>query len=306
VNSDTVVVFFNQPPIVSLGPDFSACDNQLIILDAFYPGSTYLWNTGQTTDAIVVDSSSVYIVTVTDSIGCFTVDTIEVTVLPAPVINFTGGPFFCFDDTVMLDGGAGFVSYLWNTGETTQSITTDTSGTYVLTVSASNGCNASDSIALIELPPVPQPVITQNGNTLNSTPGIVHQWYQVPGGAIAGANGQSYSPSQSGMYYVTVTDTNGCESVPSDTINFVLSGLQESAAQSVSIAPNPATDQFGVMISPGYLQGLHVRVYDAIGQLVMEGFRQTAFNVSELNTGIYLVRIDSDDISRTIRLVVDR
>lgn len=306
VNTDSMMVTVNNLPQVNLGPDFSACDNQPIPLDAGAGFISYLWNTGQTTQVINADSSSIYIVTVTDSLTCANSDTVDVTVLLAPVISFTGGPFFCFDDTVLLDGGAGFVSYLWNTGQTTQAISTDTSGTYILTVSATNGCNATDSIALIELPPVPQPVITQNGNTLSSTLSAAYQWFVVPGGAIAGANGQDYSPTQNGLYYVTVTDTNGCESIPSDTINFILSGLSETAAQVVSIAPNPAANEFRLMISPVYIQELHVRVYDVLGQVVLEAYRQSAFNIRDLNAGVYLVRVDSGDLSRTIRLVVDR
>jgi gliding motility-associated-like protein len=45
-----------------------------------------------------------------------------------------------------LNAGAGFTSYLWNTGATSQTITATTSGEYRVTVTNASGCNASDTI----------------------------------------------------------------------------------------------------------------------------------------------------------------
>lgn len=45
-----------------------------------------------------------------------------------------------------IDAGAGFSSYLWSTGETTQSISVNNSGTYSVTVSSDIGCQYSSSV----------------------------------------------------------------------------------------------------------------------------------------------------------------
>ena len=47
-----------------------------------------------------------------------------------------------------LDAGGGYVSYNWNTGATTQTITPTTSGIYKVTVTNSAGCSGSDSTYL--------------------------------------------------------------------------------------------------------------------------------------------------------------
>lgn len=51
---------------------------------------------------------------------------------------------FCKDDSVTLDAGAGFKTYSWNTNpvQTTQTITVDQAGTYIVTVTNANDCPA--------------------------------------------------------------------------------------------------------------------------------------------------------------------
>ncbi|MFZ7116301.1 MAG: T9SS type A sorting domain-containing protein, partial [Bacteroidota bacterium] len=49
-------------------------------------------------------------------------------------------------DSLILDAGAGFVQYLWNTSETTQTIEVDSSGTIIVAVIDGNGCINSDTI----------------------------------------------------------------------------------------------------------------------------------------------------------------
>ena len=47
-----------------------------------------------------------------------------------------------------LKADPGYTSYLWSTGETTQAITVNATGTYSVTVTDSNGCQGSDEVTL--------------------------------------------------------------------------------------------------------------------------------------------------------------
>ena len=67
--------------------------------------------------------------------GSFNID-----VFPG-VLNIVG-------KNTVLDAGAGYASYVWSTGATQQTITTNTSGFYKVTVTDQSGCTASDSTFL--------------------------------------------------------------------------------------------------------------------------------------------------------------
>ncbi|HRC66811.1 MAG TPA: T9SS type A sorting domain-containing protein, partial [Bacteroidales bacterium] len=73
-------------PIVLFGGDTTICHNHVITLDATNENSTYLWSTGETTPAIIVDSTGVGIggvknisVTVNNSDGCIASANINIT-----------------------------------------------------------------------------------------------------------------------------------------------------------------------------------------------------------------------------------
>ena len=63
-----------------------------------------------------------------------------------PVINLGTDIIISSPQTATLDAGAGFVSYLWSTGETTQTIVVNSTNTYSVTAIDGNGCTATDDI----------------------------------------------------------------------------------------------------------------------------------------------------------------
>ena len=66
------------------------------------------------------------------------------TINPLPIVNL--GPDGAVNDSIILDAGAGFTQYLWNTNATTQMITVYSSGTIIVAVSDSNSCINSDTL----------------------------------------------------------------------------------------------------------------------------------------------------------------
>lgn len=112
---------------------------------------SYLWSTGATTASIDVTRSGTYTVVVSDAAGCPTTQseiTIEfepacdlaVTVAP-PAQTINSGDSATL--TATPTGGNATFSYLWSTGETTQSITVNPTAdtTYTVTVTGSAGCD---------------------------------------------------------------------------------------------------------------------------------------------------------------------
>ncbi|MEO8085478.1 MAG: T9SS type A sorting domain-containing protein, partial [Bacteroidota bacterium] len=67
------------------------------------------------------------------------------TVNPLPTVSLGPDTIHTASTSYTLDGGAGFSTYLWSTGESTQTITVNgVSGDYCVTVTDGNGCSNSD------------------------------------------------------------------------------------------------------------------------------------------------------------------
>ena len=71
-----------------------------------------------------------------------------------PIITPGGPTTFCAGGSVTLTSSPG-VSYLWSTGEVTQSITVSTSGNYTVTVTDANGSSATSAITTVTVNPAP-------------------------------------------------------------------------------------------------------------------------------------------------------
>ncbi|MDZ4745163.1 MAG: hypothetical protein SGJ05_04075 [bacterium] len=156
---------------------------------------SYQWNTGATTNEIFITRSGTYTVVTRRSNG--TVDTGTIIVREAPLPKpFIGNPieYICRGDAVSLQAQSGFVSYLWNTGERTQSIRIDTAGFYRVTVTDTNGCvGSSDSLQVVVVerpkPNIYGPYTVCSGSTVlyktENIAGAIYQWTTV-GGQVTG------------------------------------------------------------------------------------------------------------------------
>ena len=89
--------------------------------------------------------TGVYSVTVTNSTGCSGSDTIFLNYVPPIEVNLGNGPILGIGQAV-IDAGAGFNTYQWNTGATTQAITIGQSGSYWVKTTDTNGCKDADTV----------------------------------------------------------------------------------------------------------------------------------------------------------------
>ena len=138
-------------PTVAISGTLSFCAGANTTLTAS-GASTYLWSTGETTASITVSSGGSYSVTGTDANGCSALDSASVTEYSLPSVSISGTLTYCAGASTTLDAGAGFASYSWSSGETTQTIS-GTAGNYTVTVTDSNGCsNTSAQVTVTETP----------------------------------------------------------------------------------------------------------------------------------------------------------
>jgi hypothetical protein len=207
--TDTIVLTMGAFPVKPFGPDTDFCSSSGINLDAGNPGSTYLWNTGATTKVINTKIPGQYIVSITSASGCTTLDTINITLKAAPVVNLGPNVSFCPGGSATLNAGNPGLTYLWSTGATTQTITVSTGGIYFVRVSNAE-CSTSDTI-LVSINAAP---VVNLGNDLNictsdtvtldaGNAGATYLW-------STGATTRTIRVTNAGSYSVTVTNVNGC------------------------------------------------------------------------------------------------
>ncbi len=92
-----------------------------------------------------------------------------------PVIYLGADIIISSPQTVTLDAGAGFTTYLWSTGETTQTIMVNSTNTYSVTVTDGNGCIATDDIMVT----VYVGISAIHSNEINIYPNPVHDLLTV-------------------------------------------------------------------------------------------------------------------------------
>ncbi len=139
----TVEVLPEQKP--EIGTDQEACEGDTISLTAPDGYASYLWNNGMNGQTIsLLESISELALVVIDENNCVFSDTLNIVFHPAPAVELGEDISLCTNEPVVLTGGDGD-SYLWNTGETSPSISVLTSGKYELQITRF-GCSNSDSV----------------------------------------------------------------------------------------------------------------------------------------------------------------
>ena len=228
---------------------------------------------------------------------------LEIVALPRPVITNNIDDTLCRGESVTLDAGPGYASYLWSTGARSQTITVSETGQYSVIVATSLGCEGQSDVARITVFPIPpQPVITQVGNTLRVTGGTTHQWY-LNGVAIQGADRDRYTPTESGSYTVTVFNEAGCSATSAPFQFTSLAALEEIVGTRIVI---DRRDAERIVVSSLAACAISARLVDVAGRTVAERSARSslAFDVTELPAGAYLLVVRGCDGREVVRKVL--
>jgi hypothetical protein len=139
-----VVTPTTLPPILGAKP---LCEGDTIELSTPAVYSRYLWSNGDTTDKIRIADSGSFYVDILDGkcVQRSLIVRVDKYPPPEPDITVTSDSLRNPCDVVSMDAGAGYVAYLWSTGDSTQSIVVRDSGTYSVIVVDTNGCTGYDT-----------------------------------------------------------------------------------------------------------------------------------------------------------------
>jgi|GEM_PF-2426207 len=145
IDSVVITAISAQPaPVIAGDSIFCEGESATLNIDNICGGCAYLWSNGSPQTSVTVITAGLYAVTVTGTCG-FESASQQVTTKPNPSVtislaNPTINPGT--DVTLTVSGG---VSYVWNTGETTASITVHPIAQviYSVTATAANGCTST-------------------------------------------------------------------------------------------------------------------------------------------------------------------
>ncbi len=213
---------------------------------------TFVWSNTATTEDMIGLEAGTYNVTVTDSKGCTTTESVVIGGSPAIIVNAVVTSVSCNGDSngrvnLTVTGGTAPYTYEWSNGETSQNITGLTIGTYEVIVTDANACTATESVEILE--PVALEVstsVSDNASCSNNdgaamatatggTAPYVYSWSN-------GATTEEISGVSSGTYEITVTDANGCTAISSATIEGAVTAPVITVADITSVTCTNGTD----------------------------------------------------------------
>jgi hypothetical protein len=221
--SAPVLVTVHKPtPLIVSHPLCSGGTDSLMVQQGF---ASYAWNGVPGQFKRYINSIGTYTVIVTDGFGCTGSSVATITSIPSPpipIISLNGSASFCAGTTLTLTSSMAS-NIQWNTGSTQQSITTDSSGYYTVTVTGSNGCQSTSAPVTTTKFGSGAALVTANGplvfcsgesRVLTAASAQSYTW-------STGDTTQSIVVTTSGTYSVVVQDGNGC-SAPSTPLNIVV------------------------------------------------------------------------------------
>lgn len=257
-----------------------------------------------------------------------TSNTITTTVNPyvTPALTIAGPTSICAGSNAVFtatptNGGAS-PSYQWkvngtNVGSSAASYSTTslTNGANVTCVMTSNAAcpspaTATSNTVTVTVTAIPAtPTITNTAGTLTSSSATGNQWY-LNGNLIAGATGQSYTPTANGVYTVKVT-TNGCTSGASAGTTISGLGIEELNVYALTIYPNPSNGEFNVSFNASVTEKYTLKVYDEAGKLVYDaqienqnGTFVKQVELGKVASGIYNVSLSNGSVESNRKIIV--
>jgi hypothetical protein len=180
------------------------------------------------------------------------------------------------------------------------------SGNYSCIVTGLCGADTTQPI-LFTVHPLPEVTVTASPGLLVATPGFAtYAWYnnQLP----TGVNTSAFSNPASGIYYVVVTDVNGC--VDTSLYVSVTTGISELLSGEIVYVYHDAAREvvlFGFSRTVTFPLGLEL--IDNNGRLLLTewiGDTGHQLSVGMLPSGIYILRFFRDKRESYHRFVIER
>ncbi|MFN8396004.1 MAG: PKD domain-containing protein [Bacteroidia bacterium] len=208
----------------------------------------------------------------------------------------------CPGDTLLLDAGPGFLSYLWSDGDTNRIRPVLVSDTFYVEAHDAQGCPNYSNIVIVEVDAMPTFAWTLSSLTVDfqatGLPNAVYDWDFGDGGAASGSSPTHTFPA-TGTYWVCLTYT--IDTCPAVNICDSVSVMGPNAAgdamvDGIRLYPNPANQWVRLENTTG--EELVLNLMDGLGRVLwtgtVGGFQRTDLDTREWAAGIYRLRFVGD------------
>ena len=317
--SDMIEISYDSAPSIDLGSNYNIACNTKTTLSANVIGGTspysYLWSNGSTDLSIDVGEGD-YTLIVSDFYDCSDSDGIQITEDSPGTVTVIGGETICDGNTSVItfdfDGLLPW-SLVFSDGYINRSIplitaptfnyTTLESGVYsVVDAEDINGCEADDTgIADIIVNPLPVPVIDPEfyeiyeGEEITLSTGNYSYYEWFSGEDILIDTLSSLTVVDSGIFYVSVIDYNGCEGLSAPTIVDLIPLTQLFVPS--AFTPNNDYHNELFVIQGLFVESFNIKIFSSWGEQIFESdqidkYWDGTFNNRKVSQGKYSYTIN--------------
>ena len=325
--SDTTVFKVGElpPPKFSLPADTILCDRTIWEPDASQPRSSYQWNDGSTQPKNRIEKEGTFTVTITNPCGTNS-GSINVAYLNTQKAQIAVSPEgkHCPGTLLTLSGNSINENdkYLWNTGDSSQSIRIKEAGVYTLTVS--NFCGADTQKITPNYYPIKAAFALSEKEgispfeleAINLSEGAAEYLWLIDSNKAVNTTDLKERVIGYGAHTITLIAQNafGCADTARDTIEVLRNPNIPPLLCDFRIDPNPASDYFVISASNNDKQVKQVKIFNEIGQAIITSdvshWKENPFNLeyrlNDLPSGTYLVGLYCEDETQYKRLVIVR
>lgn len=317
VNSKTVSVTIGTSLSVLISAtQSSVCAGGSATLTA--SGATsYTWNTGAGSSAIVVNPTSSTVYSVTGSNGsCNGSTSTTIAVVAAPPLSLSSSPSasICQGNTTTLTASGAYTSFVWTAPSVTSAsvaVSPSVNTNYTVSASGNGGCSTS-SIVSVTVNQNPTAVASNTNASCSTCPnGAINASATGGNGTytylwMPGANTTPYVFGVvPGCYTVSVTDGNQCSSQSTTCVGFATGINVNTISEGLQIYPNPAQDNVNIDY-PGI--NFSYALFNNLGQLILEksnNYNSASLQINHLAKGVYLLLIENSNGAVRKKLIVE-
>jgi hypothetical protein len=208
-----------------------------------------------------------------------------------------------------------------------QLVTYNSPGDYSFTIEVFNNAGSNSFTSTDEITVFPNPiadfdftpsgltVVFENLSEAELNPGQAIDYFWDFGDANTSIEeNPTHTYAQDGTYEVTLSISNQCGT---NEVTFEVSigttGVQDiDGLSAIKVLPNPNKGQFEIQIESQINQKVELRLVNVMGQTIMRqiefisiGNNRVGINMESLSSGIYLLELNSEKNTRSIRVMVE-